>query len=158
MTLSYPHGPPMAQVPTPPSFNGNGNQNNTLEGESPQPEYVGYQDLLLSQSATLEQVVQEWEEGFGGRPSILHLESQYNNEWRKESRMKQRYTRRKRVYDSIKKAAKKYNESKADEAAHFSNKAMAKHIDERNTSDATGPGHRTIDWISKNAGFFQPYL
>jgi hypothetical protein len=120
-----------------------------VQPEDPLPEYESYKDELLKQSKTLEQVVVEWEEGFGGRPSILEVDRKYGVNWRTSTKMKQRYQRRKKVYEQIKRAA---------ERASTSTIEIAKTMDANNTHETHGRGYRSIDYISKNLNFFDPYL
>lgn len=60
---------------------------------------------------TVTDVWREYSNGLGGNPSVEHIEREYGTAWRKERKESRFYSRRKELYDTIKKMADKQRTS-----------------------------------------------
>jgi hypothetical protein len=51
--------------------------------------------------STVEQVWQQWKDGYGGNPPVEQLEREWGAQWRPDARMRQWFSRRKVIWDRL---------------------------------------------------------
>jgi hypothetical protein len=68
-----------------------------------------FNDIISSAVHTISAVLEEWEHGRNGNPSVAYVEEKWHTKWRKGQKQQKAYSRRKLLYNLIMEFAKKKN-------------------------------------------------